>query len=336
METLLLDAQKDGDIAKAAEIIRNGGTVAFPTETVYGLGGNGLSAESAEKIYRAKGRPSDNPLILHLSDPMQAEQYCYTEPMYYTLAAAFMPGPLTVIMKKKDVVPTATTGGLDTVAVRVPSDATARKFISHCALPVAAPSANLSGSPSPTRAEHVIKDLSGRVNAILCGNECEIGLESTIVKLEGEHLTLLRPGAITPEMLKEVFPFVTVDDCTTRKYGENEAPAAPGMKYRHYAPRARVTVLDGDEKAVTDYQKRFLSDKKVGILCPGTLSGARVRDMGSDPRSMAKRLFSALREFDEMEEVTEIYATMPPDTGIGSAVRNRLLKAAGFHVLNLP
>ena len=233
METLLLDAKKDENIEKAAVILKNGGIVAFPTETVYGLGGNGLSKESAEKIYAAKGRPSDNPLILHLADPMQAENYCYTEPMYYTLAAAFMPGPLTVIMKKKDSVPYTTTGGLDTVAVRVPLDESARKLISLCGFPVAAPSANLSGSPSPTKAEHVIGDLSGRVDAILCGGECEIGLESTIVKIEGEHLTLLRPGAITPDMLKEVFPNVVVDDCTTRKYGENETPAAPGMKYRH-------------------------------------------------------------------------------------------------------
>ncbi len=339
METLILDAYKDASIAKAAEVINAGGLVAFPTETVYGLGGNGLRADAAERIYKAKGRPSDNPLILHLMDPMEAEKYCYVEPLYYTLASAFMPGPLTVIMKKRSLVPDTVTGGLDTVAVRVPSDEVARRFLVACGVPVAAPSANISGKPSPTRAEHVIEDLSGRIDMILAGGDCEIGLESTIVKLDGDHLTLLRPGAITPEMLQEVFPSVTVDDCSQRPIGENEKPAAPGMKYRHYAPRAKVIILDGEPEDVLSYQTKAAKKENTGILCReeyfDRINGKHVFSIGKDPGEMAKRLFASLREFDTLPEVETIYAVMPPSDGIGAAVRNRLMKAAGFTVIKL-
>ncbi len=339
METLILDAEKNVSIAKAAEVIRAGGLVAFPTETVYGLGGNGLRSDAAERIYKAKGRPNDNPLILHLMDPMEAEKYCYVEPLYYTLASAFMPGPLTVIMKKKDCVPDTVTGGLDTVAVRVPSDRVARDFLTACGVPVAAPSANISGKPSPTKAAHVIEDLSGRIDMILAGGDCEIGLESTIVKLDGDHLTLLRPGAITPEMLQEVFPSVTVDDCSQRPIGKNEKPAAPGMKYRHYAPRAKVVILDGDSERVLSYQREAAKNESNGILCCEEhmikIGGKHVFSLGKDPGEMAKKLFASLREFDTIPEVKTIYAVMPPSDGIGAAVRNRLMKAAGFTVIKL-
>ena len=339
METLILDANLENSIQKAASIIRCGGLVAFPTETVYGLGGNGLQKDAALHIYEAKGRPSDNPLILHLSDPMEAEKYCYVEPLYYTLAAAFMPGPLTVIMKKRDVVPSTVTGGLDTVAVRVPSDPIARKFLLACEVPVAAPSANISGRPSPTTAEHVKKDLVGRIDAILAGGDCEIGLESTIVKLDGEHLTLLRPGAITPEMLSVVFPSVKVDDCSMRPIAEGETPAAPGMKYRHYAPKAKVTILEGTPDRVISFQIEAAKKDGTGILCYSKhiskIDGRYVVGIGDFPEEMAKKLFAALRWFDDVEGVDQIYAVMPPSDGIGMAVRNRLMKAAGFSVINL-
>ncbi|MBE6673276.1 MAG: threonylcarbamoyl-AMP synthase [Ruminococcaceae bacterium] len=339
METIILSASSDSSVKRAAQVIRSGGLVAFPTETVYGLGGNGLMADAASRIYAAKGRPSDNPLILHLQDPMEAERYCYINPLYYTLAAAFMPGPLTVIMPKKPIVPDTVTGGLDTVAVRVPSDPVARRFLKECGVPVAAPSANISGRPSPTRVEHVIEDLSGRIDMILCGDECEIGLESTIVKLDGEHLTLLRPGAITPQMLESVFPSVQIDDCSMRPIGKDEKPAAPGMKYRHYAPRAKVIVLDGESDAVLRFQQNAARDDTVGILCIDThlaqIEGKHVYSLGKDPSQMAKNLFAALRSFDSHAEIQTIYAVMPPKDGIGMAVHNRLMKAAGFSVLKL-
>ena len=339
METLVLDARKEGSVERAADVIRSGGLVAFPTETVYGLGGNGLLEDAATRIYVAKGRPSDNPLILHLKDPMEAEKYCYVNPLYYTLAAAFMPGPLTVIMPKRPIVPDTVTGGLDTVAVRVPSDPIARRFLAACDLPIAAPSANISGRPSPTKAEHVIEDLSGRIDMILCADECEIGLESTIVKLDGEHLTLLRPGAITAQMLESVFPSIEIDDCSMRALGKDEKPAAPGMKYRHYAPKAKVVVLDGDWQAVLSFQKEQAKKADVGILCKDKhlpfICGKHVYSIGDDPMQMAKCLFASLRRFDSFEDVNTIYAVMPDEDGIGMAVRNRLMKAAGFTVLKL-
>ena len=332
METLILDANCENNIVRAAEIIRNGGLVAFPTETVYGLGGNGLMEEAASRIYAAKGRPSDNPLILHISDPMDAEKYCFVNPLYYTLAAAFMPGPLTVIMPKRPIVPYTVTGGLDTVAIRVPSDPIAHRFLELCGVPVAAPSANISGRPSPTAAEHVIEDMSGRIDMILCGKECEIGLESTIVKLDDDHLTLLRPGAITPSMLESVFPCVSIDDCSMRPIGSDEKPAAPGMKYRHYAPNAKVIILEGEKDKILAFQKSAAENNDTGILCyeehVSCLSGKYVFSMGQNPSDMAKILFARLREFDSFKEITTIYAAMPPVEGIGMAVRNRLMKAA--------
>lgn len=339
MKTKILDAEKEESILQAAAVIQSGGLVAFPTETVYGLGGNGLDATAASRIYEAKGRPSDNPLILHLSDPMEAEKYCYTEPLYYTLAAAFMPGPLTVIMKKKSIVPDTVTGGLDTVALRVPSDKVARRFLAACQLPVAAPSANLSGRPSPTKASHVIEDMDGRIDMILAGEECEIGLESTIVKLDGDHMTLLRPGAITPQMLSEVFPSVSLDDCSLRKLAPGEHPAAPGMKYRHYAPKAKVVILAGEDSDILRFQSEKAKSEKVGILCYGQhygrIEGPYVYSLGENESEMARNLFSLLRDFDTIPSVKTIYSVMPKAEGIGMAVCNRLMKAAGFTVLNL-
>ena len=226
-------AAQDADLLRAAEILRRGGLVVFPTETVYGLGGNGLDGTAAKKIYAAKGRPSDNPLIIHIATPEDAEQYAVTHPLYYRLASAFMPGPLTVILPKRENVPKSVTGGLDTVAVRCPSHPVAHRLIELAGIPIAAPSANLSGKPSPTCAEDVICDLSGRVDMILDGGACDIGLESTIVKIDGDSLTLLRPGGITYDALCMVCDKVTVADAVMHQLAANERPLSPGMKYRH-------------------------------------------------------------------------------------------------------
>ena len=259
------------ELKEAARILREGGLVVFPTETVYGLGGNGLSAESSERIYAAKGRPSNNPLIIHISSPEEADQYAVTGDLYRRLAAAFMPGPLTVVLPKRDCVPYATTGGLDTVAVRCPDHPIAHALLLECDFPVAAPSANLSGKPSPTLAEHVISDLSGRVDVIIDGGESDIGLESTIIKLdhdhEGEYLTLLRPGGITVDALTCVCDRVVIAPAVLEQLKEGERPLSPGMMYRHYAPTTPLVLLDGERADVLAFLQKASADPAVGILC---------------------------------------------------------------------
>jgi L-threonylcarbamoyladenylate synthase len=340
VETKIVAVPDRKTIQNAAEILARGGLVAFPTETVYGLGGNGLNADSCAKIYEAKGRPSDNPLILHLACPEEAEKYAVTCPMYYKLAMAFMPGPLTVILKKKAIVPDKATGGLDTVALRVPAHPVAAALLSACDFPIAAPSANTSGRPSPTCLEHVAEDLDGRIEMILGGGDCEIGVESTIVMIDGEDLTLLRPGAVTPEMLSCLCRSLSVDPALERPLEDGTAPLAPGMKYKHYAPRAKVLLLDGTEEDVLAYMEQKLKeDQSVGILCSqkqaGALHGRNVISYGDEKEEEAKRLFACLREFDHRSDVQTIFAPMPSKNGIGLAVYNRLAKAAGFSVINV-
>lgn len=321
---------------KAARILRSGGLVAFPTETVYGLGGNGTDSESAKKIYEAKGRPSDNPLIIHIADPKDAEKYAYTSKEYYKLADAFMPGPLTVILPKKETIPYSVTGGLDTVAVRCPSHPVARALIEACGLPIAAPSANLSGKPSPTCAKHVIEDLSNKVDMIIDGGESEIGLESTIVKLDGESVTLLRPGAITADALSCVLENVTIAPSVVEKLAENERPLSPGMKYKHYAPSAPFVLLDGNDKDVLDF---LIEEQKMNcaILCYSDelefLHNKNLIDIGSkdDYGTQAKRLFSALRDADKLN-VDVIYSHLPKKVGLGLALYNRMIRAAAHTV----
>lgn len=336
MKTTIIRYEGSDSLRPAADIVRNGGIVAFPTETVYGLGGNALDPDAAGKIYAAKGRPSDNPLIVHLSDSKDAEAYAYTSPLFYRLAEAFMPGPLTVILPKRSVIPDSVTGGLPTVGVRVPSHPVARELIALAGCPVAAPSANLSGKPSPTAFDHVLHDLDGRVDAIIDGGCADYGVESTIVSLDGSSIKLLRPGAVTPEMLSLFTDDLYIDPAVTEKY--DGIPLAPGMKYRHYAPSCPLTVLDGDEAAVY----AFLRDKKrAGVICfeedLAHLSGDYILSCGpkDDPTTQAKLLFACLRSFDGRTDIDEIYARMPSREGIGLAVYNRLLKAAGFHVLTL-
>lgn len=320
-------------LEKAARIIKSGGLVAFPTETVYGLGGSALDPGSAKKIYAAKGRPSDNPLIIHLCDAKDAEKYAYTNEIYYKITDKFSPGPITVILNKKDCVPYEVTGGLDTVAVRIPSHPTAREFIRLCGVAVAAPSANLSGSPSPTCAEHVKADLDGRIDMIIDGGRCDIGLESTIVKIKEDCAVILRPGAITEEMLSSVVK-VSRDGSLLDKPSPDLRPEAPGMKYRHYAPKADVYLVRGGEDDVIKYMKdRLEEDESVGIVCTENdkkeIHGKNVRYLPGDTEGQARELFDVLRGFDKTD-AKKVYSITPSRTGIGFALYNRLIKASGF------
>lgn len=333
-------------LRSAGQILRAGGLVAFPTETVYGLGGDALNKESSAKIYAAKGRPSDNPLIVHICRLEDLEKIASEIPKeLYRIADAFWPGPLTVILKKADCVPRETTGGLDTVAVRFPSDKIARRLIGYGGGFIAAPSANLSGRPSPTRAKYVSEDMDGRIDMIIDGGEVGIGLESTILDLTVSPPQILRPGYVTEEMLKRVLGTVETD-VTILRSDSGQAPKAPGMKYRHYAPKGELTIVEGVPEAVTAYiNERVLADRqngeKTGVIGTGAEIAGYLADsvkcVGSsreDEESVARNLFAALREFDD-ENVTRMYSESFASEGLGQAIMNRLLKAAGHHVVRL-
>lgn len=332
-------------IQEAGEIIRGGGLVAFPTETVYGLGGDALNPLSSRKIYAAKGRPSDNPLIVHIADmealPLIAEEVPESAGK---LAGRFWPGPLTMILKKSEKVPYETTGGLDTVAVRMPVNRIARELIRAAGGYVAAPSANRSGRPSPTSARYVSEDLAGRVEMIIDGGDVPIGLESTIVDLTVDRPVILRPGYITRQMLEEVLAEVD-EDSTLMRDDSGQAPRAPGMKYRHYAPRGDLTVIGGAEENVVSYINEKCAEqnrinKRTGVIGTDETIGRYCADVrrsvGSrtDEEQIARELFRILREFDD-EHVEIIYAEAFDDSGIGRAIMNRLLKAAGHKLINV-
>ncbi len=343
------------DIERAAAVIRAGGLVVFPTETVYGLGGNGLSTVASSKIYAAKGRPSDNPLIIHVAEPADAWLYTTVEAMadpegvrtlYERLSRVFMPGPLTVILPKAEVVPLSTTGGLDTVAVRCPSHPVAHALIAAAGVPIAAPSANLSGKPSPTEASHVIHDLSGRVDMILDGGVCDIGLESTIVKLDcdedGAYLTLLRPGGITYDALCMVTPRVKIARAVSEQLAQDEKPLSPGMKYRHYAPTSPFILLDGtpedvlaffQDKQATETCAILCYDEEIPHLAPAGLLPIGFRE---DIAAHAHTLFARLREADAINPPpTAIYGHLPDRSGLGLALYNRMIRAAAHQVFHV-
>ncbi len=349
METKLVRIDKnniDAALVRAAgDVIRAGGLVAFPTETVYGLGGDALNAASSEKIYQAKGRPSDNPLIVHIAD-MEALAAIVREipESAVKLAGRFWPGPLTMIFYKAELVPYETTGGLDTVAVRMPVDPVARELIRAAGGYVAAPSANRSGRPSPTVAKYVIEDLDGRVEMIVDGGDVEIGLESTIVDLTEEPPTVLRPGYITVEMLREVLGDVA-EDRTMLRDDSGQAPKAPGMKYRHYAPKGELTIVDGAEQSVIEYinsriDRHRRENKKTGVIATDTSVKRYRADVCKsagdrrDEATVARELYRILREFDD-EQVEVIYAESFDTDGIGQAIMNRLLKAAGHRIIHV-
>ena len=342
INTKIVNYPDEAGMKEASELIKSGALVAFPTETVYGLGANALRTDAAEKVYAAKGRPSDNPLIIHLADADDAEKYCEVTEEFSRLARAFTPGPITVVMKKKDIIPSTVTGGLDTVAVRIPSHKVARELIALSGVPIAAPSANLSGRPSTTSADHVISDMLGRIDMIIDGGESDIGLESTIVAVVGENkLKLLRPGAVTVEMLKGEGFEVTLDRAVTEKLAEGEKPAAPGMKYRHYAPGAPVALVQGEDVKRTGFMAKFANDPTVALVCFDedeeikNASNAFVIGSKNDPEGQAHRLFSLLRSFDDKREIKQIYAPLPDKSGIGLAIFNRMLKASGYTVIKV-
>lgn len=332
-------------IRRAGEIIKAGGLVAFPTETVYGLGGDALNPASSKKIYAAKGRPSDNPLIVHICRMEDLAPIVREIPESAAkLAEAFWPGPLTLIFNKSDMVPYETTGGLDTVAVRMPAHPVAKAFIEAAGGYVAAPSANRSGRPSPTSAKYVVEDMDGRIEMILDGAEVEIGLESTIVDTTVEEPMILRPGYITREMLEEVLQSVGEDE-TMMDACSKEAPKAPGMKYRHYAPKGDLTIVDGEEERVIEYINEQIcrlrkEGHKTGVIgTDGTIAkycGDVCISAGDrkDEAAVAKELYRILREFDD-EGVTVIFSESFDMAGIGQAIMNRLLKAAGYKILHL-
>lgn len=332
-------------IREAGNILRNGGLVAFPTETVYGLGGDALNAESSGKIYTAKGRPSDNPLIVHIAGMEELSKIVRKIPEEaYLLAEHFWPGPLTMIFEKSDCVPLETTGGLETVAVRMPSNKIARALIRVSGGYIAAPSANLSGRPSPTVAKYVIEDLDGRVDMIIDGGEVNIGLESTIIDLTGDKPMILRPGYITEEMLEETIGSVEIDQ-TIIEGNSKQAPKAPGMKYRHYAPKGNLTIIEGEADRVVDYINEQLriyrkNGSKTGVIATDETAAKyqadSVKSAGKrkDEDQIARQLFRILREFDD-EGVEIIYAESFEGRGVGQAIMNRLLKAAGHQVIKL-
>lgn len=332
-------------IKRAGEIIKKGGLVAFPTETVYGLGGDGLNSESSKKIYAAKGRPSDNPLIVHVSNMEDVKDIVKEVPeSAIKLANAFWPGPLTMIMNKNDRVPYETTGGLDTVAIRMPNNKIALALIEASGGYIAAPSANISGRPSPTLAKYCEEDLSGKIEMIIDGGQVGIGLESTIVDLTSEIPMILRPGYITAEMLKDVLGEISIDK-TIIDSSSAERPKAPGMKYRHYAPKGELTIIQGDQDKVVSFinskaKEAKAAGKKVGVIGTDATKGLYeadvVKSVGNreDESTIAHELFKVLREFDD-EQIDIMYSESFDDSGIGQAIMNRLLKAAGHNVITL-
>ena len=330
-------------LARAGEILKQGGLVAFPTETVYGLGANALDEEAARKTYAAKGRPSDNPLIVHIADVEALSAIVETIPeKAKRVMAKFWPGPLTLIFHKKDIVPLGTTGGLQTVAVRMPEDEIARGLIRAAGGYVSAPSANTSGRPSPSTAQHVADDMDGKIEMIIDGGSVEIGVESSILDMTVDPPMILRPGAITKEMLEEVIGTVTVDTALLSD-ASGAAPKAPGMKYRHYAPKAQLMIISGEPKEAVKAIKQIAYEQerlgyKVGIIATtetlGSYTRGIIKSIGSrsNEGSIAKNLYKVLREFDE-EDVDYIYSEAFDAEGMGIAIMNRLDKAAGHHVI---
>ena len=329
----------EDEIREAARILRRGGLLGIPTETVYGLGANALDETAVLHIFQAKGRPQDNPLILHVPDAGWLERYCREVPeVAYLLAEKFWPGPLTMILPGKDIVPGRTTGGLSTVGVRCPDHAVTRAIIREAGVPVAAPSGNTSGRPSPTSASDMLEDMDGKIDGIVDGGACRVGVESTIIDLTVSPPQLLRPGGLPLEELRQVLGEVTVDKAVTQQVTEGLRPRAPGMKYRHYAPHAPVTVVTGAPHRSAAYIQAVLREGE-GVICfeefRERFAGCVRQCLGSagDTAQQAHRVFDALRRFDSTE-VTHIYAQCPDDSGLGLAVGNRLKKAAGFHIVD--
>ena len=341
MQTQVLPANEES-LALAARLLREGQLVAFPTETVYGLGANALDAEAVKAIFAAKGRPADNPLIAHIWDRAQLEGLVEIPDAAPALMDAFWPGPLTILMPRTSRVPDVVTAGLDTVAIRMPSHPVARAMLRACGLPIAAPSANRSGKPSPTTAEHVRVDMDGRIPLILDGGPCDVGLESTVIDVTGPVPRILRPGGVTPEMIREICGGVQVDDAVMRPLKKGERPRSPGMKYRHYAPTGELTIVKGGERAVIRKIAALYDLAAADGLRPLILAleghidayGERhVLSLGPDAAGMAHALFNALRDADALA-ADPIFSEAVSADGVGLAVMNRLGRAAAFNVVD--
>ena len=339
MKTLLLPASSPDTPQIAADIIKNGGLVALPTETVYGLGADGLNPDAVAKIFKAKGRPQDNPLILHVTGAEQIERFCHDIPQSaYDLAEAFWPGPLTMVLPAKSCVPRSTTGGLSTVAIRCPDNAATREIIRLSGVPIAAPSANISGKPSTTTAEHVLHDHDGKIQAIVDGGPCRVGVESTIVDLTEERPRLLRPGGVTPKQLISVLGDLVVDKAVTAQIDKDAVVKAPGMKYKHYAPQCEVVIVSGSRKKAASYiHSHFEAGDRVLCFqeelplyadCDPLAYG-----LEADVSTLSAGLFSALRILDD-PSVKKVFARCPVGGGVAYAVQNRLKKAAAFHIID--
>ena len=343
METKVLKPD-EAALSLAAELLRAGQLVAFPTETVYGLGANALEPEAVLSIFAAKGRPADNPLIVHVWRREQLPALCEVTPLAERLMDAFWPGPLTLLLRRTALVPDCVTAGLPTVAVRMPSHPVAAAMLKACDLPVAAPSANLSGKPSPTAAAHVLRDMAGRVPLILDGGACEVGVESTVLDISGERPCILRPGGVTQGMLEAVIGPVDLAGSILRPLKEGEKALSPGMRYRHYSPDGQVTLVTGKtEQAVTKalravYEQAKGNGHRACVLCftehMAALRDCEPHDLGSrdDPAQVAHRLFDLLRRLDD-EHMDVIFSEVVAPEGVGLAVMNRLGRAASFHTL---
>lgn len=328
----------DKELDEAAAIIAGGGLVAIPTETVYGLAANAEDEKAVKSIFEAKGRPQDNPLIVHIADLTMLARVVREVPQNaMKLANKFWPGPLTIILPKSSFIPAVTSAGLDTVAVRFPKHPVAQEIIRRANVPVAAPSANLSGSPSTTTAQHCIHDLMGRVDAIVDGGDCEVGVESTVITLTGETPKLLRPGYITLEQLREVLGEVLVDKAVTHQPAPNAKVSSPGMKYKHYAPKCKVILVDGTQAQYADYVNSHHTDGEFALCynedvpflrCPSISIGAE-----NNQAEQAVKLFDSLRRLDE-EGAQVVYARCPKQSGVGLALYNRLIRAAAFQVVH--
>lgn len=332
--TRLLTAS-EADIEYAAGLIADGGVVGIPTETVYGLAADAENPAAVEKIFTAKGRPRDNPLIVHLADISDMEEYVHhVPPIAYRLAERFCPGPLTMVLPKRERIPDVTSGGLDTVGIRIPAHTAARRLIRASGRAIAAPSANLSGSPSPTSAAHVMNDMNGRIPAVIDGGICPVGVESTVISFEGDGIRVLRPGFVTPEELAE-FGKVVTDRHITEETADGERVLSPGMKYRHYSPKADITVVCGDNDKFFDFLDGLKGEDIFAVPFEEYPNcGVPCIPYGKTPEEQAARLFAVLRELDE-RGVKRAYVQCPSREGVGLAVYNRLLRAAGFEIINL-
>lgn len=337
MDTVLL-SDRESDLIKAAELIKSGEIVGIPTETVYGLGADASNEEAVAKVFQAKGRPADNPLIVHLADFSQAVDYTKSIPeLAYKLAERFCPGPLTMVLPKNDRIPMITSGGLDTVGIRVPSHPVMHRIIELSGCPIAAPSANTSGYPSPTSASHVMRDMSGKIAAVVDGGSSEFGVESTVISIEGEKtVRILRPGCVTKEMLSEICGEVIIDHAILHELEAGQKAASPGMKYKHYSPRADIIMVEGSLSGFTAYVGENYGDGVYALIFDTDREGFPYRYMtyGKDSSEQAHLLFQRLRELDDIG-AEKVYVRAPSPEGVGLAVYNRLIRAAGFEVIRI-